>query len=779
MALSVFVLLQAVCFRAGIVSPSQARSVALQCVGQTAGKQSRSSGSTASVQLACVRTSETLGTGAPYPLYYVFNRAGEGGFVIVAGDDRLPSVLAVTEQGNIAKAASNRAFQWWLDAMACTAEQTIADSGNAIRQRTLARSAVLPQYVEPLLATSWGQDEPYNATCPLYAGARCLTGCVATAMAQVCRYWQYPTALTGTFASGTSQVDLSAYPFSYANMQNAYTSSTQTGAADVANLMYACGVAMSMQYGLDASQTELNNDVLVSTFGFDPSCHTEARESVTAENWVAMLKTELAAGRPVIYQGVSSYQGAHQFVCDGYNSDGLFHINWGWGGLQNGYYDISSLSASGLMRDGYVYSQSALIGLQPGCGGTATHASRTLSFDYLSLLSGSGTTLQAVRLQRSGSSVSFRAGIFSLRCNGVPFDGSLGMLLYDSSGRQVGTKAVSALSSLSLQVNSVCPSPPVFTVTVPDTLSDGTYYLLPAAGSGEDDLQPVLSGAGSTCGGGALCLQVGGESVDVEVLGKSSVSGLTVSALGDSLPATVYSGYTNRVGFGISNSGDFVRGVLGVNGVTDQFFIAPGQTRTMYANLYFGGAVGQRTVSVTLDGETIGTFTVNVDTARVGTPQLAIENVDFLSPTVALDGTLQFDVTVSNAGGMYNNVLAYYVSPAEGEGFWTEKNVLIPGGRHTFRFAASVRDVFVQNGLRSGEGYVRMGFYDDAGAEFVGDAQTYAFRVADVLNRLETVAQSVEGRGPVFDLSGMNRGTDLSLLPRGIYIQGGRKIWVR
>lgn len=195
--------------------------------------------------------------------------------------------------------------------------------------------------VGPLLTTKWAQGSPYNDQCPMIGNTRCVTGCVATAMAQVLNYHKLPRTMHGTKTYGytlngtryTNSFDFGANTFDWNNMNDTYGwLVTNAQKAAVAKLMYACGVASSMRYTTDESGT--NTWVGTDAINY-------FMDGIRADHYgydKERILQELKANRPVIYSGANSSGGAHCFVIDGCRSDGYFHCNLGWGGGNDGYY---------------------------------------------------------------------------------------------------------------------------------------------------------------------------------------------------------------------------------------------------------------------------------------------------------------------------------------------------------------------------------------------------------------------------------------------------------
>ena len=315
--------------------------------------------------------------------YYVFNIGEDGGFVIVSGDKRTEQVLGYSDTGNFDWDALPVNMRAWLDEVA--AQISYLRSNDLPSQRRASASAdepVMP-FIAPMVTTMWNQSAPYNNKCPLYNNKRSVTGCVATAMAQVLYYHRennpgyilqdIPSYYTRTdemlvdgIAAGTM--------LDWGNMLNSYNGSYTTTQSDaVATLMLCCGVAVEMRYTSSSSGAYSADvpDALKTYFGFNDATMIRSRGTAGAEEWDKLLYNELALNRPVYYSG-SSTGGAHAFVIDGFDGKGLFHVNWGWGGKSNGYFLISVLNpgdntgiGASSTTDGYSMSQYAVFNAQP------------------------------------------------------------------------------------------------------------------------------------------------------------------------------------------------------------------------------------------------------------------------------------------------------------------------------------------------------------------------------------------------------------------------------
>lgn len=300
---------------------------------------------------------------------YIFNVEDNGGFVIVSGEDTLPTILGYSDNG-------------FLD------EETLPDGHplhnllqNYARQITNIKKAGKTfntnnssrEEVAPLLTSKWGQDGHYNLFSPVVNGERCPTGCIATAFAQVMNYHKWPQAATSpiegytTYDEKIEMADLPSTIFEWDKIADEYEGSENTPEAEaVSRLMLYVGYAVNMNYTSMSSGATIDHARnFVEYFGY--SCKTKLvrRNNYSPARWVTLLHNELKEGRPIVYSAFSSHDG-HGFVLDGY-CNGMFHVSWGWYGACDGYYllDILNTYDGEITGDGFTCDHSAIIGLCP------------------------------------------------------------------------------------------------------------------------------------------------------------------------------------------------------------------------------------------------------------------------------------------------------------------------------------------------------------------------------------------------------------------------------
>ncbi|MCR4603134.1 MAG: C10 family peptidase [Prevotella sp.] len=309
--------------------------------------------------------------------FYIFNAGGEKGFVIVSGDDKTVDILGYADQGSISEDSMPDALRYWLDGLSTEIAWAADHAGQTAATRPM-RTAAVRSAIAPIVKTQWNQGAPYNNLCPMKGDKRTVTGCVATAMAQVMYFYQWPTTETKAIIPGYTKNDVTveALPvttFDWSNMTTTYTSnSTGTSADAVAKLMQYCGASIQMRYGPNSSSAYNVSivEALTTYFGYDGSISYAQRQHYTYQQWIELIYDELATGRPVILGGQYT-TGGHSFVCDGYDTDDYFHINWGWGGTSDGFFRLSALNpeeqgiGGSSSLDGFSFSQEAIIGIRP------------------------------------------------------------------------------------------------------------------------------------------------------------------------------------------------------------------------------------------------------------------------------------------------------------------------------------------------------------------------------------------------------------------------------
>ena len=360
-------------------------------------------------------------------LYYLYENANGEGWVIVAANDAMTPILAYSETGHFRTDNMPVNIQKWLgkynnftrklEADGVVASEEAQNEWKALRKG--ARKATASVVVGPLIQTTWDQDDPYYNLCPGTGYNKAYTGCVATAMAQVMKYWNWPDQGVGSHSyrpldvnnpydedtyqpnyssryTQTLSANFGETRYDWDNMKNSYSGSATTAQKNaVATLMYHCGVATEMMYGNDEDG---GSGTMTVNYGDEtnPACAQNAfftyfkykkptgymragyeyegtryYEEWSDADWTAMLKAELDKQHPIMYGGAGPTidDGGHSFICDGYDTNNKFHFNWGWSGSNDGYYTLSNLrpGSGGAGGGGYnfSYDQDVIIGIEP------------------------------------------------------------------------------------------------------------------------------------------------------------------------------------------------------------------------------------------------------------------------------------------------------------------------------------------------------------------------------------------------------------------------------
>lgn len=725
------------------VSPDRARAIALASM-RSAAARSASGTAAQQTELTLVKTATPRaksGGKAQGALYYVFDKGEDGGIIIVAGDDRMRPVLGYTDRGSFAGADDNPGMRWWLEAVGRAAEaiasgEAPAEAVSGLKAAQEAAAASSMGGVEPLVKTQWGQNEPFNLLCPYdyEHDGQSVTGCVATAMAQLFYYWRYPEKGTGTAAYRTGKhgitvsANLADHPFDYDKMLTYYTGYDSDEANQaVAQLMYACAVSHEMDFCAYASSASISLEKLVNMFGFDPSCASGQREHFTPAEWESLIRHEIDQQRPVLYRGENA-SGGHIFICDGYDEAGLFHINWGWYGSYDGYFDLASLNSDNIPADGYTINQQVYYGLKPAGaqGGTAYDCS--LYYESLSL--GTTTTCNAGDI--------IRYNITHLECQGLDYDGYIGTAIYDAGGNLVDADCSSRFS---LQNNYYYGSYDMI-YTTPASLPDGTYTLRPVCGPSPDNIQPLKGAEGNglpttvklTAVRGTITLELPtGLPLSLSVGGKPEAEG-----------GSVYAGVTANVNIPITNTGAYYNGMVTVTRAddgrqvfADNFIIDEGETRPLLTALTVdeGDTEAEFIVSYeTPDNPAAeaGRFTLQAQQRAEGAPAVSVESVTIADNSLTYGERMSLTATYTNQGGFYNGYAfvridiggRYYYCPVE-------DMMINKGERKDVVFDIDLKEVLDILGPREGTGTATPGHVDMEEMMYILSEAKATFTVTD------------------------------------------------
>lgn len=333
-----------------------------------------------------VKSSQQLRHFSPIHGLEVYSRS-DGGFAIMANDDHLPALLAYSPDGHFSPSSDNPGLNWWLNAI----KKVLLQSGPTL-ETTKPDPSRFPSHVDPLITSLWGQREPFKFMCPfdhyisdysLYGtyqpdSSHYSLGCGPAAMAQYMYYYKYPRHGTGTGSvdvkygqsTVTLNVDFSSVNSDWNNMIDNYEGNytTAQGMA-VAQLCYHCGVAAKTTWNsMGGGTTDVNIiNAFINNFGYNDTAHYVPCSRYDEPTWMNMVYTELSSGHPIFYSAkdINLEEGiiaGHNFILDGYDENGLVHVNWGWYGVENGYFDLATLAVLQYTYDDW---QAMYVGLYP------------------------------------------------------------------------------------------------------------------------------------------------------------------------------------------------------------------------------------------------------------------------------------------------------------------------------------------------------------------------------------------------------------------------------
>lgn len=654
-----------------------AQQIAKEFTGNTG---TTSKGTKTSVQLAYTKN------GSLQPLYYVFNKGT--GFIIVSADDRATEILGYSDAGlfDIDNLPDN--FRSWLNVYATELENlsTTPEQAELLNSPAKTQTRSTGKSLAPLLGSiMWDQGSPYNALCPTINGQRTAVGCVATAMAQIMRYHRWPEKGTGTTPTYTttsnklkvSSVNLANTTYDWANMTPFYNdSSSRAEMTAVATLMYHCGVSVEMDYGL--SSGAYSSDVpnaLKTYFSYNQNMEMLSRDYYTKAEWDSIIRKELDEKRPVYYSG-SSMSGGHAFVCDGYDANGLFHFNWGWSGLSNGYFALSSLTPSsqgiGGSSGGYNFAQGIIIGIQP---------ETTTGSNIYQLCMDTTMTVSNNQISKNDMFTISVDGLWNMGAR--TFSGKIGPALYDASGNIICTLKMQNTSLASYRGWNSCS----FTEnTIPNAVQNGNYRLhLVYQATGSSDYTIIRTPTGTS---NYIQVTVNDNKVTFTNTTEFEVD-LQLDAL--EVIGNLYQNKEGKIKYTITNHGiEYVSGlvILLESTINDTIYqwgnlnpvsIANGETQTfevlenielepgeyMLSLYYDSGNSYQNINYVNLWGE--GKLVTILETPAAGIP-----NLQLLSPISFDDNDnvnrsdMNMSVRITNKGAYFSDNVIAFIFPESG-----------------------------------------------------------------------------------------------------------------
>lgn len=697
---------------------------------------------------------------------YVFS--GGDGFVVLPADDAAPALLAYADSGEF-DMAGNPGLAYWMEYYNREIEYM---QSHGIKASQTTRSTT-KQEIAPLIKTEWNQEAPYNALCPKVNGKETVTGCVATAMAQFMKYYNYPEHGKGThsydWSVGNEKLtfDYENTTFEWDKMTDKYGSnSSEESKAAVAKLMYACGVSVDMHYdvGDSGAATMTMGSSLIDIFNYSPALWMPNRNYYGIDEWEDMIYADLAKGMPVLYSGQGT-AGGHQFICDGYSSDGFFHFNWGWGGMSNGYFLLTALNPADLGvgggAGGFNSDQIATLGARLPQSGD-----KTVYIFYNSEGFTSDVTTVNAGEEFGGKGMFYNFSLATMPDGsrmGLKFTASDGTVKYADGPDVNGYKPYDGRANIPVQFPE---------------LADGTYTITPALevnGEWSDIRMPVgeQSEITAVVNGGVATI--------------SNASAATVAVTDINVASTIYKSQKFPMPFKIQNtsSEEYYGNVTPVLFDSNGNAIAESEERpvdvqageTQDISDYIAEFTAVENQDFT-DGEYILVFcddsgnsvsspvVVTVQTLTAET-QIVVTGLKLDEATPISDtDTVNFEFTVGCESGMFYGQLGLFIFPSSGGtdvyGKMTE-NIYLPAGESkTLTVSTNLAD------LKDGE--YMAGVYN-------GDSQMtdmVYFRI----DRATSGLNEIEGDNGIVKAYDLNGNVYLNPTAPGIYIINGKKVLI-
>ncbi len=719
-------------------------------------------------------------------LYYVFNVGNDNGFVIVAGDDAVSPILGYTDNGNYNSEQLPENAKAMLD--------SYADQIEAIRQNPslLAATASSHEAIAPLVQTKWNQEAPYNYMCPTVVGEkqRSVTGCVATAMAQIMYYHQWPVGAAKAIPGYSYQYSVwknevvkgePSTTFNWDVMKTTYTGSeteNDVSAKAVAELMVYAGKSVEMNYSYNYGSGAYSYNILPALknyFDYDSAVRLIERSNYSSDEWEQLIYDEIANKRPVII-GASAIsqtgESGHEFVCDGYDGSGLYHINWGWSGYSDGYFRLALLNPDGEGiggtegSGGYSLTQEAVIGIQPNQGNNDT-IPVVLSTYALDTKSKTGTRASV----SEEFSLLINLETYNMTGSASTFDIAVG--IFDSNANLVDTAILEEACELDDYTGIGGNAE---RMTFGKGLSDGVYYLKTVSRlTGETEWQ-LQNNANLYY----IAATVKGNTVSYENISQNSELTINeVTLAGNNRATSVQKIYVNLTNTGTAYTNELYLYVNGSKMSGMGINIDPG-TSADYTFNWTPSKTGDFIIKLTDDSNgksVLYSDTVAIKNSIVSNLSAAFQ-VENATGKVIAGNTIKGTVTVTNKAlaQYYDNV---YISA------WYD-------GKDNYMYKAAESAQFIQ--LTKGEStdlsfnftdldvsrdYILILQYNNLGTlDYTEDTSSdwYSLDNTSGVESVEVETNDVEQ--PIYNLNGV-RMPNGSSLPKGIYIQGGKKIVVK
>ena len=686
------------------------------------------------------------GKASDQPALYVFNsEKHDGGWVIVSGDDRTRQVLGYSDKGNYDPENLPENMQAWLDQYVEEIAMLDEDDSDDLPILGLLESeeySTSPKAapIAPLIQTKWDQDAPYNLQCPEINSQYCVTGCVATSMAQVMYYHQWPDITSREIPAyywdkgKTTLSSLAGAGFNWSAMKNTYSSSDTDPTVDanraVARLMRYCGQSVEMNYGVNSSSAVSSCEVFSEYFKYSTKARKLFRYDYSYNQWNDFILTELRANRPVMYGG-QRVDGGHSFICDGYDGYGYFHINWGWSGNYNGYFLLTALNPSGggignaAGNNGFLQRNNILIGLEPNTISTTERNSVTTCSDI-----SSGNTSYT----RSSSSDPFVIQVSAVYSNESPVERTydLGWGVYKSDGHTLYQyyTTLDNNHTLSRHDNTTMTK----TLNFGKNYPNGVYFLRPISKESANSTWMPCHESGESY----IYAYINDNNLTLNARNYGGINGVTASIKSYGIlkkqhrPLEVTVSATNH---GLSDNIPFYLfeddKLVGANSLT----LARNYSSTIVIS-YTPTKAGTKALKITADrsGNNVyctGSVTVAAPSEANMSMTYHVTGANSSNNYTSSSGSLPFVVTIKNNGtNVYNDYVVGRLYKETNEGNTLVKKIELP-----FNILSSSQDkgYFTFENLEPGDYF----------------AKFYYYNVVDLEQALYTITYHVKARGDV------------------------------
>ncbi len=770
------------------------------------------------------RLVHTAKTKSGKPIVYIFNKGENAGYLVLSADDAAYPVLGYSDNGSFDAADIPPQMEWWISEYGHQIEYASERKVSPLAASLLQATRASREPIAPMIKTKWDQGAPYNQQCPSANTMRCYTGCVATSMAQVMNYWQYPEIGTGSISYNSPSIakklslNFANRKFDWENMSDTYLDGqyTQEEANAVAYLMKAAGYSVKMDYSTDSSGAlamYISNG-LKKYFQYDQNIDYQLRLSHSASEWEQLIYDNLKNVGPILYGGGSMIGGGHSFICDGYDGNGLFHFNWGWSGMSDGYFSLDALAPSALGSGGgdgggYNFTQDAVLGIQPPTGKPAEERPIVL------------TQMGSLTAEIANDSIKFELfgeeGAMWVNYNPRTLNLKFGAII-EPQGSTEGNTLYRTISPAKVEIEpGYGTSPTLIKAGIPlkdCVLTDGTYKVTMATCPSDaetDTWTPVATGYGYY---NYVAVTKKGETYAID--DKPIV---IPDLLECEITNTLYYGGLAKTRVKISNDSDlelskgYAPALIYNNSIyflgESTFITVPPHseiektwTSPLYAMQQNIGISKDTEFELAIFDESTYNFFRAADGNPVmmhvnpGVPQVSALNISMKAPsateTLPNGATTQvylindpYDFNVScmvrlTKGVFCYNALACVVKP-DFTGGAEQVEILTMSGMPLFMDSEGLRSRFNASisfpMAKAGEYYAVMMAYQ-YGSNYAGMSGNPAYFRLNT-SGLEDVADDLHNTdksGEIFNLQGMPVGADLNTLPTGMYIRNGKKI---